>query len=479
MKIKALCLLILCLCGMPLAQAQITNFQHIIVVFQENRTPDNLFHGLCTAPFGSSSSCSTHPTGSQYNIQTSNWLDNTSSTKTTNPGTVALNNAYDLSHIHKGFTAMCDKNSAGACRMDGAAGVTCSGTCVSKPQFKYVSNTNSILSPYLTLATQYGWANYMFQTNQGPSFPAHQFIFGGTSAPSADDDANGIFAMDNVHQVAPGAYAVHGCIALEGSYVTLITPDSQNQRIFPCFEHATLSDLLDTAGVSWKYYTPSTTSLWTAPNSIQHICVPDASTGGTCTGSDFTKNVVINPSHVLTDIANCNLPGVSWVIPDGKNSDHAQSNTGGGPSWVASVVNAVGNNPKCANGELYWNNTAIVITWDDWGGWYDHEPPTILPGVQGDYQYGFRVPLIVVSAYTQAAYVNNNRMDFGTILRFIEKNFGITRGSLNFADARTTGDLALFFKLNQAPRIFQTIPATLSADFFIHDTSPATDPDDD
>ena len=85
MKIKALCLLILCLCGMPLAQAQITNFQHIIVVFQENRTPDNLFHGLCTAPFGSSSSCSTHPTGSQYNIQTSNWLDNTSSTKTTNP----------------------------------------------------------------------------------------------------------------------------------------------------------------------------------------------------------------------------------------------------------------------------------------------------------------------------------------------------------------------------------------------------------
>jgi phospholipase C len=188
---------------------------------------------------------------------------------------------------------------------------------------------------------------------------------------------------------------------------------------------------------------------------------------------------VINPSHVLTDIANCNLPGVSWVIPDGKNSDHAQSNTGGGPSWVASVVNAVGNNPKCANGELYWNNTAIVITWDDWGGWYDHEPPTILPGVQGDYQYGFRVPLIVVSAYTQAAYVNNNRMDFGTILRFIEKNFGITRGSLNFADARTTGDLALFFKLNQAPRIFQTIPATLSADFFIHDTSPATDPDDD
>ena len=479
MKLTATRLLLILFCGTILGNAQISSFQHIVVVFQENRTPDNLFQGLCTAPFGTSTSCSTHPTGAQYNIQTTKWLDKTSSTGTTNPGTVALANAYDLSHVHKGFTAMCDKNSSGACRMDGAAGVTCTGTCVSKPQYKYVSNTNSILSPYLTLATQYGWANYMFQSNQGPSFPAHQYIFGGTSAPSADDDVAGIFAMDNVHQVAPGDFAITGCIALDQSYVTLITPTSQNQNMFPCFEHQTLSDLLETVNVSWKYYTPSTTSLWTAPNAIQHICVPDAPTGGTCTGSDFTNNVVIGPSKVLTDISNCNLAGVSWVIPDGKNSDHASSNTGGGPSWVASVVNAVGNNPKCANGETYWNNTAIIITWDDWGGWYDHEPPTILAGVQGDYQNGFRVPLIVVSAYTNAGYVNNNRLDFGTILRFIEKNFGIVKGSLNFADARTTGDLALFFKLTQAPRAFKTVPSTLNADYFINDKTPPTDPDND
>jgi hypothetical protein len=80
--------------------------------------------------------------------------------------------------------------------MDGAARIPCGArkgfTCPPNPQFKYVDNSTGILNPYLTLATQCGWANFMFQTNQGPSLPAHQFIFGGTSAPSRADDANGV-----------------------------------------------------------------------------------------------------------------------------------------------------------------------------------------------------------------------------------------------------------------------------------------------
>ena len=69
----------------------------------------------------------------------------------------------------------------------------------------------------------------------------------------------------------------------------------------------------------------------------------------------------------LTDIANGQLASVSWVIPTGQASDHPAINDGTGPSWVASVVNAIGNSQ-------YWSNTAIIITWDDWGGWYDHVP---------------------------------------------------------------------------------------------------------
>jgi phospholipase C len=145
---------------------------------------------------------------------------------------------------------------------------------------------------------------------------------------------------------------------------------------------------------------------------------------------------------------------------------------------VASIVNAIGNSTTCDGNTGYWGNTAIFITWDDWGGWYDHEPPTILALPQGDYQYGFRVPLLVVSAYTPMGYINNNRHDFGSILKFIEHNFGIPEGALNFADARATNDLTGFFNLGQAPRSFKNISAPKSGSFFINDKRPATDPDD-
>jgi phospholipase C len=476
MKTTARVLFLLSFCGAALSQAQISSFQHVIVIVQENRSPDNLFQGLCTPPFGKKTSCSITPTGSQYNIQTTNWLDKTSSTGTTTPIPISLDNKYDPSHRHDAFTTTCDLNTTtGVCKMDGAASIACTGTCPTKPSFHYVTNLNSLLNPYLTIATSYGWANYMFQTNQGPSFPAHQFIFGGTSAPSADDDAIGTFAAENL---GPSTATVAGCIATDGTTVKLITPDGEGATIYPCFDHETMADLFDAIDVSWKYYTSSAGSIQTAPDAISHICVPNQQTGGECTGTDWVNDVILNPSQVLADISACKLAQVSWVIPNGKNSDHPKSNTGGGPSWIASIVNGIGNNPVCKNKETYWDNTAILITWDDWGGWYDHEPPTFLAGAQGDYQYGFRVPFMVVSAYTPVQFVDNNRMDFGTILRFLEHNFGITEGALNFADARSTTDLTEFFNLNQVPRVFQTIPAKFDANYFLNDKDPLTDADE-
>ena len=142
-------------------------------------------------------------------------------------------------------------------------------------------------------------------------------------------------------------------------------------------------------------------------------------------------------------------------------------------------MRSVGDSSRCDNDNGYWNNTAIFITWDDWGGWYDHVPPPFLPQPQGDYQYGFRVPLIVVSAYTPANYINNARHDFGSILRFIEHNFSIPEGALNFADKRSTTDLTGFFDLSGEPRPFRVIDAAKNAAFFLNDKRPPTDPDDD
>src|SRR5208337_2129136 len=144
------------------------------------------------------------------------------------------------------------------------------------------------------------------------------------------------------------------------------------------------------------------------------------------------------------------------------HSDHANSNNGSGPSWVASIVNAIGNGP-------YWANTAIIITWDDWGGWYDHVAPKVInDGISwgSGYVYGFRVPLIVVSPYAKAAYISHATHDFGSILKFIEATFDLP--SLGYAD-RLADDLSDCFNLTHTPLSFQAIPAAQNAAYFIYD----------
>jgi phospholipase C len=498
-----LCLLQITILGAH-AQAPVQNpFKHIVIVFQENRTPDNLFQGLCVPPFGSTNSCSTSPNAKQYDISTSNWLNKKSPSGFTQPTAVQLGVNYDMFHNHESFLAMCDIGPTGACKMDGAAGIVCAGnpTCPPTPQFGYVDNSTGTVNPYLELATQYGWANYMFQTNQGPSYPAHLFIFGGTSAPSASDDAGAVFISENSYAPNGSNYKANsdiGCLAPSTEWNWLISPQSapkETQLLNTtlgalCFSHPTMASLVDQTTKTWKYYAPISTnpgganpggSMWNAPNSIQEICQPDSGFQN-CTGTEWKNNVDLNPADVLTDISNCNLASLSWVIPTGQNSDHAgDPGATGGPSWVASVVNAIGNDTTCEAGKGYWSDTAIIITWDDWGGWYDHEPPTIISGMQGDYQYGFRVPLIVVSAFTPQAYISNVRYDFGSILRLIERGLALPggEGALGFADARATTDLVSFFNSKQPPRKFKTIDAPLKADFFLHDTRPPEPPDND
>jgi phospholipase C len=479
MKAYNKALLISVLMSTTFSVAQIKSFQHVVIVVQENRTPDNLFQGLCSPPYGTSASCNIRPSKKQYNIQTNNWLDKLVNGGTINPLTVTLQGTFDLSHSHTAFTQMCDLDSGtGACKMDGAGLIQCA-FCkgVTQPQFRYVDNSSGILNPYLTLATQFGWSNFMFQTNQGPSFPAHQYLFAGTSAPTAADDHIGTFASENP-VITQGVQL--GCIGDPKELVQLIDAngvEDPKNTLFPCFEHQTLSDLLEQANITWRYYAPNPGTLWTAPNGISHICVP---VNGHCTGADWINNVDLHSPDFLKDAMTCNLRQVSWVIPSGPNSDHSSSNDGGGPSWVASVVNAVGNSTcKNPDGTTYWDSTAIIITWDDWGGWYDHAAPTFLAYPQGAYQIGFRVPMIVVSAYTPQGYISNEREEFGSILRFTEHNFGIAQGALTFADERATNELNEYFDIRLPPRSFTAIPSPKDIKFFLNDKRPGTDPDND
>ena len=415
--------------------------QHIVVIFQENRTPDNLFHDPALMAKGADIA--------------SSGLNSSGQTIPLTPTPLGV--GYDLDHGHKEFVVMYDGG-----KMDGADKVGCHGTCPLNPQFTFVQASD--VGPYFQMAEQYTFGDRMFQTNQGPSFPAHQFIISGTSAPTATSN---LFAAENTNGAT-------GCAAPPTAFVRLIDPvGNESSTTYPCFEHPTLSDELDAKSISWRYYTPSSPALWNGPTAIQHICQPQTQNGQmVCTGAAWS-NVIIPPKQVLTDIASNQLPAVSWVIPSGQNSDHAGGFQAGGPSWVASIVNSIG-------ASAYWSNTAIIITWDDWGGLYDHVPP---PKVINDgtswgsgYVYGFRVPLIVISPYAKAGYVSHVMHDFGSILNFIEETFRLP--SLGYADAHAD-NLSDCFNFSQTPLTFQTIAAPLSAEFFINDSTPPSDPDSD
>jgi phospholipase C len=429
--------------------------QHIVVIFQENRTPDNLFQDPVLISRGADIA------GSGIN----------SDGKTVPLSGISLETDYDLDHSHSAFAAMCDLQSTGQCKMDGADLIH--ATCVAgathcppvTPQFKYVNPSE--VQPYFQLAEQYTFGDRMFQTNQGPSFPAHQFLISGTSAPTATSD---LFASSNPSR----STGLAGCLAPASEFVLLIDPSGEeSSQMYPCFEHPTLTDLLDAKGISWRYYTPSAGTIWTGPDAIRHICQPQKVDGQlVCTG-DAWANVVIPQKKILTDIANNQLAQVTWVIPSGAESDHAEQTDGSGPSWVASIVNAIGNSP-------YWAHTAIFITWDDWGGWFDHVPPpqVLVNCAQWGcgYVYGFRVPLIVVSPYAKAGYISHRDHDFGSLLKFTEEVYDLP--SLGYADA-PADDFSDCFDFRQAAIPFQTIAAPLSADHFLNDQRAPTDPDDD
>jgi phospholipase C len=448
---------------------------HVVVIFQENRSPDNLFHDQ---------------------VLISRGADIASAGKTSTGKIVTLTSGplvegYDLAHSHQAFLKSCDWNGS-QCLMDGANLNRCTPLhlCPHYPQYQYVQPSD--VQEYFTMAETYTFGDRMFQTNQGPSFPAHQYILSGTSAvcvpggtcPSGTNYR--FFVQDNpIGDRRPDGGVWAGCLAPLNATVNLIDtnqpfPNSDYSQLpgVECFEHPTLTDVLDAHGLSWKYYAPLPGSIWTSPNVIEHMCQPAGSKGQQyCSGPDWNGN---NPkvfiegtdAQIITDIQKGSLAAVSWIIPDGSASDHPEQNQGLGPSWVTSIVNAIGESP-------FWADTAIIITWDDWGGWYDHVAPPM--HATNSYEFGFRVPLIVISPYAKPKYISHQQNDFGSILRFIEETFSLPEinPAVGYADSYALGDLSDCFNFNQQPLKFNLIPARHGKDFFLGRKATPTPPDND
>ena len=262
--------------------------EYVVIIFQENRTPDNLFHGLPNADIAN------------------NGLNSKGEAISLSP--MSLQTTYDLDHSHRAFLEMYDGG-----KMDGADKVALEcgvPSCPENPQFKYVEPSD--VAPYFQLAEQYTFGDRMFQTNQGPSFPAHQYIISGTSAPNTHSE---FFAAENVAgPVLPGpnSFLRSGCAGPTAQTVALIGPAGyERKQQFACFDHSTLMDLLDPRQIDWRYYTTALnweSAIWTAPNAIRHLRF----------GPDWTK-VVPSSAQVLKDVENETLPQSVGSYPQGKH----------------------------------------------------------------------------------------------------------------------------------------------------------------
>jgi phospholipase C len=399
-------------------------FRHIVVLIQENRTFDNLF--------------ATFP-----------GADGTRVGKTHN-GTLRLRiaNLYAPISPNNGYSAWSSDYNHG--RMN-HFDITPIGKFPGTYVYEYVNPTQ--IQPYWDLAKTYVLSDHTFQTEGSGSFTAHQdLIRGGTEIDAAH------------HIIDFPTHEPWGCDAPAGTVTTLITADNQylpEQGPAPCLTYATLRDRLDAKQLSWRYYSPTVGqgpggNFWNAFDAIRAVRY----------GPQWSTNQTSPETKVFTDISRDSLPAVSWVVPDFANSDHPGNSSDTGPSWVAQLVNAIGQSPA-------WKSTAIVIVWDDWGGWYDHVAP---PGKHRFGGLGFRVPMIVVSPYARTGYVSHHQYELGSVVRFIEDNWNLPR--LGTTDVRSGDFVSDFFDFSQTPRNFVPIAAKYSESYFLHQR-PSNRPVDD
>jgi len=260
---------------------------------------------------------------------------------------------------------------------------------------------------YWRLARSYVLQDHMFASNLGWSLPTHLALVSGWSARCA------------------GAHRPLTCkteIARPALPLLHHAPGTSNGPPPAYYAWTDLTYLLHKHGVSWSYYVargsepdcevddalrcpfrfqgPRTPGIW---NPLPYFTTvhEDGQLGNIRPVSDFVRSA-----------REGSLPAVSWVVPNGHDSEHPPSLVSDGQAWVTRLVDAVMRGPD-------WNSTAIFLAWDDWGGFYDH----VRPPVVGGRRYGIRVPALVISAYARRGYVDHQTLSFDAYLAFIEDDF--------------------------------------------------------
>lgn len=425
---------------------------HVVVIMQENRSFDNIFHGFPKAD--SANSGTGH--GVKYKLQS-----------------LPLTWPQELNHYRWQFLEDYDggKNDGfddlirmlnypppyGTCQYPDpwnhpACWIFWTGKSYKKMAFSYVKHSDVLA--YWTMASEYALGDHNFASTDGPSFGPHQMLIAGQ-----DGHADEVPSLMPWGCDAPGEkenYLVYGQ-ASPPEFPAVFGHDVVGSD--PCFTYTTVANMLDNVSITWRWY-KQPKYINKVPQDSYWLDAFDA-IKAVRYGPDYKNDVITPDTQILNDISSGKLQNVSWVMPHGGASDHPGNGSGNcGPAWVTSIVNAIGQSS-------YWNSTAIIITWDEWGGWFDHVvPPQYVDPVTGAYEgLGYRTPLIIVSPYAKTHYVSKSVHETASSLRFIENTFGLGQLPGGLADTRAADGYADMFDFSQAPTPFKMIPPPANSQY--------------
>jgi phospholipase C len=371
--------------------------KHVVFLIKENRTFDNLFGtfpGADGVSFG-------------YDRGVRRPLTR---------GTDKSIGSEDIPHCY-----LCSREAWNHGRMDGFTQGAVSD------RWAYTQLDRSQLPNYWHWAREFVLADNFFSSAQGPSFPNHLYTIAAQSGGAHDNPRRtGPFRSSNTF----------GCDAPIGQTVTIVDSEGHEKQVQPCFDFLTEGDLLTRAGIDWAYYAAEPDQLgyiWSAYSAIRHI-----------RETKQWPRRVLPADDVIGDIRADRLPPVTWITPRYEVSEHPQYNFCLGENWSTQVIDGIMRSPM-------WKSTAIFVTWDDYGGFYDHVPP---PQVDG-FGLGIRVPLLLISPYARNGVIDHQVGEFSSVLRFIEDNWGLRQLTDRDRDAT---DLSYDFDFTRRPHRPDPLP---------------------
>jgi phospholipase C len=294
------------------------------------------------------------------------------------------------------------------------------------PAFAYSQLDRGDVPNYWHWAGEYALCDNFFASVLGPSYPNHLFFVAGQSGNTFDNPED----IDELPLPGGGTYKSWGCDSAAGTFVRVREADGSIIERRPCFSFRTVGDQLEEAGIPWGYYASLPHQpgyFWSAYNSFPHMLASDR-------WGEHVRPVDLLLEHVRLGA----LPSVTWVTPRYELSDHPPWSSSHAHNWVTDVVNAVMTSPM-------WAHTALFITWDEWGGFYDHVPPPQIDHLG----LGIRVPMLVVSPYASRGYVDHAVGEFSSPLKFIQDNWGLPHHTERIS---RTHNFAHVFDFKRKPR---------------------------